>query len=142
MVMDLSNPFDRLDRIVSDAVNRGFSVVARIQKMAPARSGLANPTPDPDIAPWDIRGIHSSGPSKTALQGKARGSDFGGATEVQGQVSTLWIKAIDIHDAPFAIAVGDRVSFPFAATPNAYRVARVQPTDLGDLELVLTETKL
>lgn len=142
MVMDLSNPFDRLDRIVSDAVNRGFSVVARIQKMAPGRSSLTGPGVDPEFAAWDIRGVHSSGPNKTSLQGKSRGGDIGGPTEVQGQVSTLWIKALDIHGAPFAVAVGDRVSFPFAATPNAYRIARMQPTDMGDLELVLTETKL
>ncbi len=133
------SPFAELDAIVSEAVEEEFGSRATLMPFTQASSQYANPRPDPARPEAEVVGIFSSGPAIDGIAGQARAGASSGPTMITGQSLVFWISAATVEALPWAVRSGDRLRFPDAADPRRYRIAAIRPTDMGDLELMLTE---
>ncbi len=137
--MDPLNPFAALDDLMATACERAFAIVVRIEPLT-APGSYGDGASDPDRPARIVRGILSSAPKIEGAGGQGRG-EFGGPTKVSGQTVVIGLSAQTIRGLAYRLRVGDRIVLPGVQPPypTRYTISRLQPTDLGDLELILTE---
>ena len=137
--MDPLNPFAALDDCMTAACEQAFGIALRIEPMT-APGSYGEGVPDPLRPAFDTRGVLSSAPKIDGAGGQGR-DEFGGPTKVSGQTVVIGLSALIVRTLLYQLRPGDRVILPgvLPPYPTRYKISRLLPTDLGDLELVLTE---
>lgn len=137
--MDPLNPFAALDDMMMEACDMAFAIRVRLEpQTAPGSYGEG--APDPDRPAADVRGILSSAPKLDGIGGQ--GTDrTSGPGKVSGQTVVIGLSAATLRALPWRLRVNDGVVLPDVTPPNPtrYRITRLLPTDMGDLELLLNE---
>ena len=135
----MTSPFDDLDDLVSSAVLTAYGEAAvlrpRVSSQYVARSV------DPDRPETTVWGVYSATNAVTPLKGQVVGEDFRGGTRVSSLRAEFWIGAEQAAEVAFAIQKGDAISFPGRPGEPVYEVVDVQPTDVGDINLILTSER-
>lgn len=137
--MDPFNPFAALDDAASAAVQAAFGIAARIIPYRAATS-YSEGGPDPERPPVDLVCIMSSAPVAPRIGGDNLGGITTGSGKLAGQDLVLWITPADVRSIRWEIRKNDRVVLPNVDEryPAQFKIAAVRPTDMGDLELVLS----
>lgn len=131
----MTSIFDALDAAVSTAIKTTFSEVAVLRPRVSVQ--YVERAVDADRPQTIIHGVFSSGPADHDLRGQSTGPQFGGSTRLASASAEFWIAKAEV-DALAALPVkGDTITLTARAGCPVYAIARVQPTDLGDLNLIL-----
>lgn len=133
----MPNPFDALDAGLCAAVEGTFGEEAMLQPRL-AASQYSAITADPDRPPRQVRGVFSSGSAVSGLEGAGVASGRTGSTTIAGQTPVFWLSPATIASLGYRIRAGDGLTLT-GPPARTFRISRVDPTDTGDLELVLTE---
>lgn len=137
--MDPLNPFTALDDAMWSAIEAAFGIRARIEPYT-APGAYGDGRPDLDRQSVEVIGVLSSAPTNDALAGQ--GNDrFAGGSRVGGQSVVFGLSAATVRALAPDLRPGDRVVLlgVLPPYPSRYRISRLAPTDMGDLELILNE---
>lgn len=137
--MDPFNPFAALDDRMSAACEQAFGIAVRIEPLT-APGSYGEGVPDPLRPAVDARGILSSAPKIEGAGGQGR-NEFGGPTKVSGQTVVIGLSALTVRTLLYQLRPGDRIILlgVLPPYPTRFKISRLLPTDLGDLELLLSE---
>lgn len=133
----MPGPFDALDAMVSAAVEEAFGSGAIIQP----RAGLnqyGGPVADPARPPGIVTGVFSSASATAGVEGSASGEGRKGGTKIGGLTPVFWLSPAAVASLGYAVRAGDGLVLT-GPPARTFRISRADPTDTGDLELVLTE---
>lgn len=132
----MPSPFDALIAAADGAVMgvHGESVAAVLTPRL--RTQYAARGSDPARPSTTIAGVFTEAPAVDQIRGQAVG-EFAGTTRLGSAAPEFWLPASTVAALPYAIAQGDLVTFPGRAGAPVYSVSHIQPTGLGDLNLVL-----
>jgi hypothetical protein len=128
--------FDRLDRIVSNTVDRTMSESFLLTPMKPRANGRSEQDADRDVV--QARGIYSTTPSPAGVQiGERKPSPENNDLRalVRGNEVYLSCERSQFPDMP---RQGDMVSWPNRTDRKQMMVSSVRPDGLSRVELVLT----
>lgn len=131
----MTSIFDALDAAVSAAVQKTFSEVAVLRPRVSAQ--YVERAVDPDRPQAILHGVFSAGPAETDLRGQGKGAEFSGVTRASSASAEFWIAKAEVDALAALPAKGDTITLTDRAGCPVYAVARVQPTDRGDLNLIL-----
>ena len=127
--------FDALDALASSAAVAAFGEEA---VLVPRRGGqYAEPAADAGRMTGKVRGIFSARAAQSDLRGQSRGGEFSGTTRLATEQSAFWIAAAQLAELGFRPAKGDLLRLPERPENPAFAIAAVQPTSMGDLNLLL-----
>lgn len=132
----MPSPFDALDDALQGAVLAAFGETTAVSLLPRTSSQYSEPTLDDDRPEATICGIFSAGASEQPFKGNALG-DFAGTTRLAAMPSEFWVPYSEVSALPYKIAVGDLISMPTRTGESKFGVVRIQPTDRGDLNLIL-----
>lgn len=132
----MSTPFDELDARLSAGVDGAFGSTALIRPRT--SSQYAARAADPERAAFQVVGVFSAGPAESDISGQSRGAQFAGLTRLSQQAASLWLSAAAVAALPYRPARGDAVEFPGRPGSPVYAIVAVRPSDMGDMELILT----
>lgn len=134
----MPSPFDALVSAADQAVMgvHGETVAATL--MPRLRTQYAARGTDPARPSTTLRGVFSEAPGVDQIKGQAAGGEFTGTTRLASAAPEFWMPASQVAALAYAIAPGDLLTFPGRAGAPAYSVSHVQPSGLGDLNLILT----
>jgi len=131
----MTSPFDALDTAASSAVVTTYGEQAVFR---PRRSEqYVERVADADRNGAIVWGVFSARPTSFDLHGQARGAELDGTTRVNAARSEFWITREQVDALPFRPARGDLLSLPGRPGSPAYTVSAIQPTNMGDLNLLL-----
>lgn len=131
----MPNIFDDLDAAVTAAVADVFGDMAVIHPRL-AASEYSNGQPDGTRPQRTVTGIFSSGPDTEKYSGQSRSAASSSAAR-STQSCTFWLSAVQLATVPYAIAKGDRIVISDRPA-ETYKVSAMHPTDMGDIEFLLT----
>ncbi len=127
--------FDALDAAMTGAIKTAFAEVAVLRPRVSAQ--YVERAADPDRPTNTVSGVFSAGPSDERLQGTTRGSEFKGPTHIAAASAEFWIAKAEVDALPALPAKGDLLTLTGRPDSPTYAITRVQPTDMGDLNLIL-----
>ena len=127
--------FDALDAAASSAVVTAYGEQAVLR---PRRSEqYVERTADAERNAVTVWGVFSARPTSFDLHGQARGAELDGATRVNAAQSEFWIVRDQAEALSFRPAKGDSLNLPGRPGCPAYAISAIQPTNMGDLNLLL-----
>lgn len=132
----MPSPFDAMDADLSAAVMDAFGETVAATIRPRVLSQYRGRTADNARPVRSLAGIFSAGPQVEQMKG-ASSAELAGSTRMATRACEFWVSAANVAALPYRIAVGDLIEFPGRAEEPAYSVARIQPSDLGDLNLLL-----
>lgn len=130
----MPTPFDALDAAMSASMTAAFGEAATLRPRV--ASQYAERADDPGRPAATITGVFSAGPAEVPIKGNSKGGEFSGPTKFTTVRSEFWIDAARVAQLPYRPAVGDLVILP-GRGGAAYEIVGMQPTDMGDLNLIL-----
>lgn len=134
----MPSPFDALDAALSGVVMERFAETEAAILRPRLSSQYTARADDPARPSTEIHGIFSAGPGDLhPIRGNSTG-EFAGTLRMAGTASEFWLPAEAVEAIPYEVAVGDLVEFPDRADAPVYAIARIQRSDLGDANLILT----
>ena len=129
----MTSPFDDLDAELSASVLTAYGETANI---IPRRSGTYSaPGSDEDRQPVAALVVLSDSPGLEWLSGSRRGSELTGGSRVPISEAEVWMSKAQAAELGFALAKGDRISFPSRGI--AYSVVQVRTTQMGDVSALV-----
>lgn len=133
----MPSPFDALmaanDAAVMDAFGETEAAILR-PRLA---SQYAARALDPARPECEVAGVFSAAaPADMRIRGNAEG-EYAGTTRLASTAPEFWISPDNVALIPYVVAVGDLILFPCRSGSPVYAVARIQRTDIGDLNLIL-----
>lgn len=129
----MPSPFDALDAALSASCLDAFGEQAVLK---PRRATDFSQIADPERQEVEIVGVYSAGPGETPIKGKSTGGEFSGPTRFATMRAEFWIDAETIAYLPYKIATGDLIVLTDRGG-KVYEVVAAQPTDMGDVNLIL-----
>lgn len=133
----MPSPFDALDATLSGVVMDAFGESEDAILLPRRVSQYAGPLYDPDRPVRTVRGIFSLGSGETPIRGNSPG-EFAGTLRLASDKPEFWLPAAQVAAIPYRIAVRDLMEFPGRAGQPTYAIARIQWSDVGDANLILT----
>ena len=131
----MASPFDDLDDLMSSAVLTAYGEAATLRPRVSSQYVARSDDPDrPETTVW---GVYSATSAVAPIKGQAVGAVFRGTTRVSSKRAEFWIGAEQVAEIPFAIAKGDAISLPGQPGAPTFSIVDVQPTDMGDVNLIL-----
>ena len=131
----MASMFDDLDAALSGAISGAFAEAAVLRPRV--SSQYVERADDPSRPSSTVTGIFSAGPADDQLRGQARGAEFVGTTRAQSESAEFWLPK-SVVDALTALpAKGDTITLTARPGAPVYAISRVQPSDMGDLNLIL-----
>lgn len=128
--------FDDLDAALAGAIGASFGEAAVLRPRVSVQ--YVERTAHPTVQPMTVWGIFSAGPSEAQpIAGQVRGSEMVGATRIASMTAEFWISKGQVGELLFLPAKGDALALTSRAGSPVYAISQVQPTDLGDLNLIL-----
>ena len=92
---------------------------------------------DEDRHQQAVTGIFSAGPAESSLKGSASSGDFAGTTRVATLTAEFWIAADAVGKLSARPVKGDTIILIGRDGCPVYTIARVEPSDRGDLNFIL-----
>lgn len=130
----MASPFDALDAALSASCLGAFGEAATLRpRMA---SQYTERAADPARPEAQIFGVYSAGPGEVPIRGEATGGEFKGPTRFATMRAEFWIGAEHIAGLPYTVAKGDLIILTDRGD-LPYEIVKVQPTDMGDVNLIL-----
>lgn len=127
--------FDDLDAALSGAIKNAFAeVVVHRPRVSTQYVERAD---DPAKPAQNIMGVFSAGPADDQLRGQARGSEFVGTTRAASMSAEFWIAKAEVDALTALPAKGDKITLTSRAGSPVYAISQVEPSDMGDLNLIL-----
>ena len=136
----MTTPFDAFDQASSTAVVSAFGEQALISPRV--SSAYVERTPDDDREAQSVWGVFSARSAKSDLRGQSRGSELGGTTRLTTAQSEFWIASDQAAALGFRPQKGDLLSLPNQPGVPTFAISAVEPTNLGDLNLLLVREDL
>lgn len=123
--------------MVSAAVEVSFGSGATIQPRA-GMNQYGGAVSDPARPARVVSGVFSSASASAGVEGSGSGDGLRGGTKIAGVTPVFWLSPATVAALGFAVRAGD--ALVLAGPPaRTFRISRTDPTDTGDLELLLTE---
>lgn len=129
----MATRFDQLDAALSASCITAFGEAATLRPRRASR--FSDRAADPSRPEAPVSGVYSAGPGEESLKGKVIGGDFQGMTRFATMRAEFWVPAEVVASLPYPIAPGDLVILTDGNLP--YEVVKTQPTDMGDVNLIL-----
>ena len=130
----MASPFDALDAALSAACASAFGEAAVLRPRK--ASQYTERAVDPERPEAPIIGIYSAGPGEVPIRGAATGGEFQGPTRFATMRAEFWIEAEHVAGLPYTLAKGDLIVLTDRGD-LPYEIVKVQPTDMGDVNLIL-----
>lgn len=131
----MTSPFDALDRAASSAVVTAYGEQALLRPRTSEQ--YVERAADAERNAATVWGVFSARPTSFDLHGQARGAELDGTTRVNAARSEFWIARQQVGALSFRPAKGDLLSLPGRPGSPTYAVSAIQPTNMGDLALLL-----
>jgi hypothetical protein len=131
----MASPFAKSDAALTAATVRAFGEGAVLRPRVFCQYG--EPGADQERQEQAVTGIFSAGPAESPLKGPARSGDFAGATRLATLSAEFWIGADMVASLVARPMKGDTITLIGRDGCPVYTISRVEPSDLGDLNLVL-----
>jgi hypothetical protein len=132
----MASPFDDLDALVSGAIGDAFGEVAVLRPRI--SSQYVERADDPSRPIATVTGVFSAGPADDKLKGGSAGSEFSGGTRVVSQSAEFWLPAEQVRALVARPVKGDALTLTGRDGAPVYSISQVHPSDMGDLNLILT----
>ena len=127
--------FDRLAALTATAItgNMGESalLLPRVTSQYTARAS------DPDRDAALVVGVFEAGPEREDVSGRRPPNQFRASTRMATMEAAFWLSAEQAGALPWRPRPGDALQLTARAGQPVYAIAALDPTDLGDLTLVL-----
>lgn len=131
----MASMFDDLDAMASDAIGDVFHEEAVLR---PRRSSqYAERAVDPDRGQALVFGVFSAGPADGELKGQAVGAKFTGSTRISSMSAEFWIPRVEVEQMVHRPQKGDAIILTERPGCPTYAISQVEPSDMGDLNLIL-----
>jgi len=131
----MTSPFDALDAAASAVVVTAYGEQAVLRPRTSEQ--YVERAADADRNAVTVWGVYSARPTSFDLRGQARGAELDGTTRVNAVRSEFWIARDQSEVLPFRPAKGDLLSLPGRHGCPTYAISAIQPTNMGDLNLLL-----
>jgi hypothetical protein len=131
----MASPFDAFDALLSETMAAQFGEVALLRPRV--ASQYAEPSADQDRHEQAVTGIFSAGPAEEQIRGSTRSGDFAGVTRLATLAAEFWISADTVAKLTARPMKGDTLTLTDRPGCPVYTIARVEPTDRGDLNFIL-----
>lgn len=134
--MTVASIFDDLDAALASAVGASFGEAAVLRPRVSVQ--YVERTAHPTIDPMTVWGVFSAGPSEAQqIRGQARSAEMAGTTRIASMTAEFWISKAQVVELPLLPAKGDALTLTSRDGSPVYSISQVQPTDMGDLNLLL-----
>jgi hypothetical protein len=127
--------FDDLDAQLASAIGGAFGEAAVLRPRVSVQ--YVERTAHPTVNPITVWGVFSAGPGETQMKGQARGAELVGTTRLASMTAEFWIAKAQVNELPMLPAKGDALALTSRAGSPVYSISMVQPSDMGDLNLIL-----
>lgn len=127
--------FDDLEDDLSAAIDATFGEAAVLRPRVSVQ--YVERTAHPTVNPITVWGVFSAGPGDTMMKGQARGAELVGTTRLASMTAEFWIARAQVAELPMLPAKGDALALTSRAGSPVYSISQVQPTDMGDINLIL-----
>ena len=131
----MTSPFDAFDASLSAATVHAFGERAVLRPRV--SSQYAERTTDEDRHQHAVTGVFSAGPADSSLKGSASSGDFAGTTRLATLTAAFWIAADTVATLSVRPVKGDTITLIGRDGCPVYAIARVEPSDRGDLNFIL-----
>ncbi len=132
----MPSPFDALDAALSGAVLSAFGESVAASLRPRTRSEFAEGA-DSSRPARPIRGVFNATHGNAELRGAAKGGGFSGVTRLSVNMAEFWVPASEARAIPYEVRQKDHIVFTGRAGQPVYSISDIQPTDMGDLNLIL-----
>lgn len=132
----MPSPFDALDDALQGAVLASFGETTAVNLHPRTKSQYSEPILDGSRPEKLIRGIFTAAAADQMLKGNAFG-DFAGTTHFASMPSEFWVPYSEVVALGYRIVAGDLISLTTRTGESKFCIVRIQPTDRGDLNLIL-----
>ena len=131
----MTSPFDVFDASLSAATVQAFGEQAVLRPRV--SSQYAERAADEDRHQQTVTGIFSAGPADSSLKGSASSGDLAGTTRIATLTAAFWIAADAVAKLLARPVKGDTIILIGREGCPVYTIARVEPSDRGDLNFLL-----
>lgn len=131
----MTSPFDAFDASLSAATVQVFGEQAILRPRV--SSQYAERAADQDRHQQAVTGIFSAGPAEGSLKGSSSSGDFAGTTRLATMTAAFWIAADTAASLSARPMKGDTITLIGREGCPVYTIARVEPSDRGDLNFIL-----
>ncbi len=129
----MASPFDDLDALISGAIGDAFGEVAVLRPRL--SSQYVERADDPTRPIATVAGVFSAGTSDEQL--RSMGAELTGRTRLASQSAEFWLPAEQVQALVARPVKGDALTLTGRDGAPVYSISQVQPSDMGDLNLIL-----